>query len=165
MTPYPDRTMFQELFDFLSFRMPKSDPYWYFFWLSYQWGTRPNELRACEAWDYSQPTGIIIPLSKGQSTRTLDPTYYQPESYFNSLSQYEFFKYVNSSTANLLFAKYLGYKVYLGTGKSLGTYIFRHARIKALAASGQTPQEIAAYFGEINVNNINGYINSQLFTQ
>jgi len=48
--------------------------------------------------------------------------------------------------------------------KPLDMYIFRHYRIKEMSiVQGMLAKEIARYFGEVNVDNIQGYIDSELY--
>lgn len=43
------------------------------------------------------------------------------------------------------------------------THFFRHIKIQELAAAGQTPEQIATWIGEKNVENLKYYLNSLYF--
>ena len=103
---------------------------------------------------------VKVPLSKGQDFRLITGTEEEIDNLLTSLVYYDFFYYVNNSTASELLQRFLQKKLYLDTGKSITTHYFRHKLCKNMHTNGSTIQQIAAYIGEINLNNVAGYINS-----
>jgi len=150
----------EDIYLFLNGGLPRGDPYQDFYnWLSWL-GIRYNELKNCEHWTYVVDTSITIPLSKGQGSRVITSNEDNVYGIWDNILQNNYFFYVNTTTANELVRKRMTHRTKLSTGKYLGTYIFRHAYIKNKYADGMTPQQIAALMGEVNINNITGYINS-----
>lgn len=163
MTLYTLESINWDIARFLELPVIYNDPYYLFFQYLHIWGIRFNELLNCKNWIYTPDISYEIPLSKGQNTRLLTNNDALISTVYYNFINTNYFNYINRSTANILIARYFPHHAFLDTGKSLGTYIFRHAYIKNLSASGSTPNEIAAIMGEINTANITGYINSQIY--
>jgi len=160
MTPYTLASINEDTNQFFTNLWPTNDPYYFFFaWLG-ALGVRYNELRNCINWGYWPHEKIVIPLSKGQDFRILLYSDWDTELIKETFEANSYFTYVNKTTANLVMKRHFPHWATLDSGKFLGTYLFRHRYIKNLAASGQTPAQIAATIGESNINNVNGYINS-----
>ena len=142
-----------------------NDPYHAFFYILNRYGFRHNELVNSARFARLDANRIQVPLSKGQGTRLITDSEESIDNLLTSLVYYDFFYYVNNSTASELFKRFLQKQLFLTTGKSLTTHFFRHKLVKNMYASGQTPKQIGAYIGEINLNNVNGYITSSILYQ
>lgn len=160
MRTYSLNEMRTDCSNFFSSGIPDTDPYREFLFYLYITGLRFNEMQNCRNWDYSHESGIIVPLSKGSANRILDNTLLPPAAIQSTFASFEYFYYVNNSTASNLFNKYYAHRLFLSTGKPITTYVFRHLYIKNLASEGKTAQQIATIMGEVNANNIAGYIDS-----
>ena len=139
-----------------------SDPYHAFFFILNKYGLRFNELVKSSMFLRLNANEIQVPLSKGQTTRILTDSEEAIDNLLTSLVYYDFFYYVNNSTASELLQRFLQKKLYLSTGKSITTHYFRHKLCKNMFASGKTIQEISAYIGEVNLNNVSGYVSSTI---
>ena len=140
-----------------------SDPYHAFFYLLNGYGFRFNELQKCSLFTRIDATNIRVPLSKGQYYRFITNSEENIDNLLTSLAYYDYFRYVNNSTASELLQRLLQKKMYLDTGKSITTHYFRHKLCKIWNANGATLQTIAEYIGEINLANIAGYVNSTIY--
>jgi len=140
-----------------------SDPYFAFLKILDLYGFRFNELQKSALFSRLNTTTLQIPLSKNQQFRQIIDTEEQIDRIILTLNYYDFFYYINNSTASRVFNSFMQKRLYLNTGKELTTHFFRHKLCKNLYNQGQTVQQIATYIGEINLNNISGYINSSIF--
>ncbi len=139
------------------------DPYFPLFYLLRNYGLRYNEAAKLNLWTFSANNTITIPLSKGQTTRTLSVNtamYNFIKSFYDRPDQLNF---VNNSTASNIFSHYCPINPHLISGKFLRCHFLRHAYIKNLWQMGQTPQQIATTICETNVANVAGYINSVIY--
>jgi hypothetical protein len=139
-----------------------NDPYHSFFYILNKYGFRFNELVKSERFVRMDANTVKVPLSKGQDFRLITGTEEEIDNLLTSLVYYDFFYYVNNSTASELLQRFLQKKLYLDTGKSITTHYFRHKLCKNMFASGKTIQEISAYIGEVNLNNVSGYVSSTI---
>ena len=163
MQPFSNQTFRSNFFIQLQAGLPYTDIYWGFFYYLYMTGLRPNEIRNAINWDFSDPAGIAVPLSKGQAVRILDVEEFPVAITLEAFANYEMFKYVNPTTANRLFNVYFSPRYLLASGKYLGTYLLRHSFIKNLYDQTGSISYVASIMGEINENNISGYVNSAIF--
>lgn len=142
-----------------------SDPYHAFFHILNSYGFRFNELVKSSNFIRLDAFNIQVPLSKGQTFRIINDTEEKIDNLLTSLVYYDFFYYINNSTASELLQRFLQKKLYLTTGKSLTTHYFRHKLCKNMFAQGSTVQQISNYIGEVNLNNVSGYISSTILYQ
>lgn len=136
------------------------EPYYGLFICQYLYGLRFNEVQKAINWERLSPHVYKVQLSKGQSFRTIDsnpPATYPLDGF---LPAFDYFVFANNTTASILFNRHFPKKLFLDTGKSITSHFFRHFKVKELISQGQTINQIAALFGEINPNNIAGYANS-----
>jgi hypothetical protein len=78
------------------------------------------------------------------------------------MEAYQWFIFVNETTASRLFNKYFPVKLYLSSGKSLTTYFWRHLFIKEAYDRGMTTHQIAVMMAEQSDTNIAGYGSSTI---
>lgn len=140
-----------------------NEPYFSFFFILNRYGMRYNELKAGASYVRISDTEVRVPLSKNQDYRILTETEHNIDRLLYTIQYYEFFTFINNSTASRLFNRFLNKRVYLETGKDITTHFFRHKLCKNLFAEGMTVPQISAYIGEVNRNNITGYINSVMY--
>lgn len=163
MQPFSNETFRPAFFSQLMSALPSSDIYWGFFYYLYLTGVRPGELRNAVNWDFTNESGIAVPLSKGQGVRILDPSQFGVQGNLRMFTDYEMFKFVNPTTANRLFNLYFTPRYFLASGKYLGTYLLRHSYIKDLYSKTGSISYVASIIGEINHNNVSGYVNSAIY--
>ena len=160
MTVYSFSQMQYDIPDFLMKPEIYLDPYHLFFLNQYNFGLRFNEVTNAKNWIRLTDSTVQVPLSKGQSTRilTYDPYYW--DVLFYHIETLGYFNFANQTTASQLFLRHFPRRLFLNSGKALTTHFFRHYYVKNKSNMGWTPTQIASDIGEVNVNNINGYINS-----
>lgn len=142
-----------------------NDPYHRFFYILNQYGFRFNELQKSSEFIRLDDNIIKIPLSKGQDFRLITDSQHNIDNFLTSLVYYDFFRFINNSTASELLQRFLQKKLYLHSGKSLTTHYFRHKLCKNMHTQGNTIQQISQYIGEKNINNVAGYVNSVIYYQ
>lgn len=64
-----------------------------------------------------------------------------------------------------IFNKYYRFPDISVGNKHVATHIFRYHKAKLLDKAGWTVEDIAAYFGEIDLGNMQSYINADLYTE
>ena len=160
MNIYTFMDMNNDISTFLSLEILSKDPYRLFYLNQYYFGLRFNEVKNANNWIRLTDSTVQVPLSKGQSTRilTYDPEYWDVIFYY--ITELGYFNFANQTTASQLFLRHYPKRLFLDTGKSLTTHFFRHFYVKLQTNNGFSPAQIATDIGEININNINGYINS-----
>lgn len=160
METYDSQTLDNHLTIMLNDLQTYERDYADFFQLMFENGLRFNEMKNTLNW--SNPvTGVVrVPLSKNQTYREFGWPQEIIDFWFTRFQQQNYFGFVNSSTADMLIKKYMPSIVSLDSGKSISTHLFRHAWVKRMDFYGIPPAAIGSIMGEININNVNGYINS-----
>ena len=163
----------------------KSYPNFYpFFQTLYTFGLRPIELIEISRISEFGLNWFVVNTAKGSNNRQLDrnycnkdftqrvingDTFYYPE--LLSVPKGFGIRIMNKEPYVLIYENLLPdikismtEVVRINQVKPLDMYIFRHYRIKEMSiVQGMLAKEIARYFGEVNVDNIQGYIDSKLY--
>lgn len=132
--------------------------------MSYLHGFRFEELTIKNNFWLKDENTVGFQPGKGNNERYFK-TKDLPEYFLTMLSNDSFWFYrIDYHTITRYFHNsYPKLKVTVGEHeKSIAYYLFRHYRIKQLSADGYSNYEIALEFGEIDVKNIEGYVNSVL---
>lgn len=162
-TIYTFSKMQSDIYTFISRIRTSSDPYYDIFYLLVTYGFRFNEIKNIQNWNFSDPDILKIKLSKGQGIREISVNHDKYLLYLNIYNSSVKFSFVNQTTACNIMDRLYPTQIYLDSGKNLKTHLFRHFYIKLLSNAGNTPAEIGNIIGEININNVNGYINSVIY--
>lgn len=125
-------------------------------------GLRARELLEYHRWSISFDNKFICETEKGSNNRTFDLIELTPRFISLMLEGEEPYKYNSFSTVNLYFQRFLPYAYCKVKTKNLGLCLFRHNKIKQMKDSGLSFVDIQNYFGEVEINNILGYYNSEI---
>ncbi len=129
----------------------------------YLTGLRFMEIQNAEKWSVLPNDNLKCETLKGSNDREFAPselTSYHASSVFALSAGYNMCRY---GAANIYLKRVLSpYTLYI-VNTSLTTHIFRHNKIKQLAVSGLTAAEIQEYIGEIDIKNVNHYLNSEIY--
>jgi hypothetical protein len=128
----------------------------------YNLGFRYNELYNRANISMPDPNHYLIITEKGSNPRTIAKTDFSNFWNNNFLSDSTAFIHCRCCTMQRLFNRYYLYKNTKVDTKSIKTHLFRHNRIKQMHLHGMSDNEIALYFGEVNIANIQNYINSTI---
>jgi hypothetical protein len=134
-----------------------------FFQTIYYTGCRWIELYELSRWTYDGLRGYTVQCAKGSTTRYIDEAnvaefiktkiangdQINPNSRYNSMSIY---------AERFALFPHLRCK-----DKEISLHIFRHNLVKKLYDLGYTPEMIGVIIGEIDVKNVNIYVNSQIY--
>jgi hypothetical protein len=126
----------------------------------YTKGFRYNELYNRSNILLPDSTHYKILTEKGSNPRTFLRSEFT--NFWNAELTIDTTAFINCrlSTMQRLFDRYYHYKnTKVGT-KGIKTHLFRHNRVKQMILQGKTLQQVANYFGEVNVQNIKDYNNS-----
>ena len=128
----------------------------------YNTGLRANELLQISRWSKNIDDKFICDTEKGSNDRIFESSELTPFFIASFLAGEEPYLYNSFSTVNLYFQRWLPYAFCRVNSKNLGVCMFRHNKIKQMKDNGQTFEQIKLYFGEVELNNILGYYNSQI---
>ena len=158
--------------------------YFSFYDTLYTFGFRPIELIELFRFYYASSKFITVKTAKGSNYRSILVSNCNADFRFRLSAGYDYYFH------NLLnIPKGFGYRVLnkkpyvliyenllpnikismtevvrINQVKPLDMYIFRHYRIKEMSiVQGMKAKVIAFYFGEVNMDNIQGYIDSELY--
>lgn len=128
-------------------------------------GFRWIEIFELDRWSYDDHGTYYIQTAKGgnlRSWREVDI----PLFYLTCLqSEMITFPYVRYSTFNRTLRRtFVDYPIWHGD-KNVTSHIFRYTRVKDLYESGQNIKQIADYLGEVDLDNIQGYIDARLIVE
>ena len=157
----------KELNDLLSsflFTIHRMDIYYRSMFESlYATGLRFNEFKQFRRWKVVNNESFNIQTLKGGAVRNVkfsELPQHVVESYFAASNNYDL---INNSTACYYLKNYFGVPTVRTLKNTVKTHLFRHNKIKQMAASGYSRLDIGAYIGEVDLKNIDWYVNSVLY--
>lgn len=126
-------------------------------------GFRFQELVHTDLWYFDEFGALYAPTLKGGNIRENVQDYISSNLLQALLSNHNpFLKITQSTAAYWLYAFIPVGNIYHET-KQIKTHLFRHYLIKKMSKDGYTTSEIASFIGERSLDNVDGYINSDLY--
>lgn len=126
----------------------------------YEFGFRIQELKDVHVWTFRPDGMIVAKTSKRGSPRLIDPNQCDQIIIESIKHGVNYLYRHNYRTYDNAFQKYSQVKSLSVGNKQLSTHAFRHNRIKHLAQSGMTDEEIRVHMGIRKVETVRGYIDS-----
>jgi hypothetical protein len=128
----------------------------------YNLGFRYNELYHRENISEEDPDHWRIKTEKGSNDRIVLKSDFTTFFNNNLTNEYTSFVHCRITTMQRLFDRWYQYKNTMVQTKPIKTHLFRHNRIKQMNFQGMSEQEIADWFGELDIQNIHNYIISEI---
>lgn len=128
----------------------------------YQTGLRARELLEYSRWSLTFDNKFLVQTEKGSESRLFSMDELTERFVSLMLEGHEPYEYNSFSTVNLYFQRFLPYAYVRHHSKNLGVCLFRHNKIKIMKDGGYTFEQIRDYIGEVNINNVLGYYNSEI---
>lgn len=135
--------------------------------LQYWAGCRVSELFQPNRWKIERGAYLRVTPQKGNAERLIaleeihiaNPAHFQIlQNDMARLSQSMYERGIKNATIQAGL-----WRQYENGFAQPSTHMFRHNRIKQMAAQGNEPQSIATWIGEKNIENLNYYLNSAYF--
>jgi integrase len=160
--PYTYAQLNQDLNRFLNLVSTQSQTYWIAFYVQYVTGCRFMELADITRWQIVDSLTFTLQPEKGNNLRTFEKSIL-PATFLNMIqSQSTYFNGLTLSTGSYYFKRsYFGKRIW-HEDKEITTHLFRHHICKKLYDEGNTRLTIKNFLGEVNIDNSNGYIDSDL---
>jgi hypothetical protein len=129
----------------------------------YNTGLRANELLDLTRWSKNIDEDLVCDTEKGSNNRKFSQWELTPFFVASFLAGDNPYQYNSFSTVNLYFQRWLPCARVVTQNKNLGVCLFRHNKIKLMKDEGYSFEQIKLYFGEVELNNILGYYNSEIY--
>ena len=134
-----------------------------FFNTSFMTGCRWIELYEFDRWTNLGGGIRQLQPAKGNAPRLI-PEEWLAEGFIHTLDgPANYWEVCRYSTIRRYVARFGLYKNLMCGDKEISDHVFRHYFIKDLADQGMTAEEIGDLIGELEVLNVQGYINSDLY--
>lgn len=126
-------------------------------------GLRFSELKHTEKWYFDENLTLWVPTLKGGNPRSNIQNLITPWLLTHITTNSNPFLRIDNSTASYWIYSFLPVGNLYHESKVLKTHLFRHLLAKQMHQSGKTTQEIMTFFGEVDLRNMNNYINSDIY--
>lgn len=125
-------------------------------------------LRFCELQDFSRWSPgvyetVICDTAKDSNNREFRSDEFFSDFYSRVWAADNIYKRINNSTASYYFHSFHPMQRIYVEDKYLTNHLFRHHKAKYMKYRGYSDEEIRAYFGEVSILNIQGYIYSDIW--
>ena len=146
-------------------RTKRCDIYYHSLFVSlFNTGMRFGEFKNFRRWTVVNNESFDIPTEKGGNIRNVkfsELPAHTVDSFFSGHNNYDL---INNSTACYYMKCLLESTTIRTKENTLKTHLFRHNRIRQMAAAGFTRDKIGSYIGEVDLKNVDWYINAVLYT-
>ena len=164
--PYPLSLINSDCLNFIQAIGLYSPSFKLFYEVVHATGCRFEELTDISRFQMDGEERIIFQPGKGNNERILYVADL-PEKFVTMVeTQESYFDRVDYDTNRRYFRAHYPRPVYLNSGgflgKRVGIYIFRYRMFKQLYADGVSPGDIGIIMGEVDLKNVNGYIDADL---
>lgn len=134
------------------------------FSMMYNRGLRYIEIFEVSRWTIKNSNFYYFQPAKGGNRLTLPASVVPAEYKTYILNSKPTFASLRKDTALRLFKRYFPIQNIFHLTHPVKTHIYRYSKCKEMYLNGYTYQEIADYLGEVEVVNIQNYVNATLYT-
>lgn len=146
-------------------RTQRNDIFYHSLFVSlYNTGMRFGEFKNFRRWSVVNNESFDIPTEKGGNVRNVkfsELPEHTVNSFFSRQNNYDL---INNSTACYYMKCLLESPTIHTKENTLKTHLFRHNKIRQMADAGYTRDQIGTYIGEVDLKNVDWYINAVLYT-
>jgi len=164
--PYTTAQMTIDCLNFIQAIDALSPSFALFYRVQMEIGSRFHELTDITRFQMYGDEKILFQPAKGNNLRALYVSDLQPKFVRMVELQESYFDRVNYFTSNRYFQNYFPRQIHLYNGlfasKRINAYIFRYRKFKLLAESGLPLEDIGQIMGEIDIKNVEGYVNADI---